>query len=96
MSADHVVCVRLLNGDEVLGRADTVAKPGEVIELTRARHLLVQRTPEGLGVTLMPWSFCNIDGKVVIPASAVLAYLNPSAETVQTYIEQTTGIKLAI
>lgn len=103
--SDTVVCVRLVNGDEILGRfaasaifsglEDTsIDLTKKTFTLSKVRHLLVQQTREGLGVTLMPWSFCNVDGDVVVQSSAVLAILSPSAETVTSYLEQTTGIKL--
>lgn len=93
--SNEIVCVRLVNGDEILGRL----KSGDSVDdtkftLEKVRHLLVQRTPEGLGVTLMPWSFCNIDGDVKVSASGVIALLKPSAETITSYQEQTTGIQL--
>lgn len=94
--ADYtVVCVRLVNGDEVLGRLPTdQSLDNSTFVLQKVRHLLVQRTADGLGVTLMPWSFCNIDGDVKFDSRGVLAQLAPSGETIQNYLEQTTGISL--
>lgn len=96
MSKETVVGMRLINGDEILGRFDAgVDAVADKIVLTKVRHIVVQRTPEGLGIVLMPWSFCNIDAKVEINKSHVLANLDPSAETITTYLQQTTGIALA-
>lgn len=106
--SETVVSVRLVNGDEILGRLKTstifgghTGKADDAVDLSKktftlqkVRHLLVQQTREGLGVTLMPWSFSNVDGDVEVQSSAVLAILNPSAETITSYLEQTTGIKL--
>lgn len=93
----NVVCVRLVNGDEVMGRMDDdQSVDAASFTLKKVRHLLVQQTREGLGVTLMPWSFCNIDGDVTISRHGVLAVLNPAPETVTNYLEQTTSIKLAL
>lgn len=93
--SEVVVCVRLVNGDEILGRAsDSINLNATTTKLSKVRHLLVQQTREGLGVTLMPWSFCNVDGDVNILTSGILAVLNPSPETITSYLEQTTGIQL--
>lgn len=107
--SETVVSVRLVNGDEILGRLKPASsifgaapsKTDDEVDLTKktftlqkVRHLLVQQTRDGLGVTLMPWSFSNVDGDVIVQTSAVLAVLNPSAETLTSYLEQTTGIKL--
>jgi hypothetical protein len=93
-----VLAFRMSNGDEILGRFDESQQPmnaPNVTVLTKVRHLVVQRTAEGLATVLMPWAFSNIDGPVTISNSHIMARITPSPDSVVPYQEQTTGIALA-
>lgn len=92
----EVLAFRLANGDEILGRYNLESQVGDdVVVLEKVRHLIVQRTPEGLGVTLMPWVFSNIDVATRISKAHIMASFAPSADTIVSYQQQTTGIALA-
>ena len=97
MSADTVVAMRLVNGDEILGRlADDQNLSTAEFTLTRVRHVIVQQTADGLQTVLMPWSFCNVNGEVKVVRANVLAFLNPDATSVAAYQQQTTTIQLSL
>jgi hypothetical protein len=85
----------MVNGDEILGREEGQDTNRGTVTLTKVRHLIVQRTQEGLGVTLMPWVFSDIDTAVTVYTAHIMATFEPSAETLASYLQQTTGIALA-
>jgi hypothetical protein len=90
----EIMAYRMSNGDEIMGRGVPGIPSSDRVFLTKVRHLIVQRTAEGLGVTLMPWAFSNIDTEVTLFKAHIAAEYEPSAETIASYLQQTTGIAL--
>lgn len=90
----EILAYRLANGDEILGRGYNPGSNSDNVVLEKVRHLIVQRTAEGLGVTLMPWVFSDIDTEVTLYKAHIMAEFEPSAETISSYLQQTTGIAL--
>lgn len=91
-----VVVYRISNGDELIAKQEDGQEFNvtDSVRLEKVRHILVQRTNDGIGISLMPWSFCNVDGDVVLNKSAIMATLTPSAEMISSYLQQVTGIQL--
>ena len=93
----EVHCIRLTCGDEILGSVnqrhdDTDAN--STVTFQKVRHILVQQTSDGIGISLMPWSFCNVDGNVEINKDHIMAILSPDADMVASYLKQTSKIQL--
>lgn len=89
-----VVVYRISNGDELIAKQEDGVPEQITIKLEKVRHIMVSRTSDGIGISLMPWSFCNVDGDVILNKSAVMAQLAPSADMVSSYLQQITGIQL--
>lgn len=90
----EVLAFRMSNGDEILGRGYNSDSSSDHVVVSKVRHLIVQRTDKGLGVTLMPWVFSDIDTEVTLFKAHIMAEFEPSAETLSSYLQQTTGIAL--
>jgi hypothetical protein len=99
-SAGEVMGIRLASGEELMGKY-LAASDGQGIGghgflvLEKIRHIMVHRSADGsIGVSLMPWSFCNVDAANTINMSQIVAILQPDAEMVSNYNQQVTPIQL--
>jgi len=93
----EVHCVRLTCGDEILGQVNQRSNDTDeeqLVTFSKVRHILVQQTSDGIGISLMPWSFCNVDGDVMVNKDHIMAILSPDPEMVASYLKQTSKIQL--
>ena len=97
-ATDDVIGLRLASGEELMGKFQSVeyGEQGQsgILYVSKMRHILVHRNAEGIAVSLMPWSFCNVDAINSINISQIVALLQPDAEMVKNYLQQTSSIQL--
>lgn len=100
----QVVVLKLSSGEEIIGRTTRsfsavgiISEVNKVITLEKVRVIAPMQTPDGrINVSLMPYVFSNIDADVdILPAHIVGIPYAVSSSMEQSYLEQTTSIKLA-
>jgi hypothetical protein len=81
------VSLKLLSGEEVVGRLENESKDG----YTLVKPLMLTAMQQGVG--LAPFMFTiDDDAKVEIKATAVTCIVKTSKDTADSYIQSTTGI----
>lgn len=95
----EVLCLKLTNGDEIIGRLTEKLDPEaplEMLTLKSIRQVGLQPVGEGkFAAALMPWLVSNVDTAVPINVGLhTVAVFRPTAELEAQYLEGTGGIKV--
>lgn len=88
-SANDVVSLKLINGDELIARFDTETSDS----ITISKPLAVTLGPQGLG--MIPWMFLGDKDKYTLQRSHVFAVVSSKPDAAAQYLQGTTGIALA-
>lgn len=93
--AQKIRAYKLVTGEEIIGQNVALYKTNMII-LERVRIVqMVQTGPQSVGVGMVPFSASNIDGRVEIYETAVVANIEPTKDIEDAYIGQTSGIQIA-
>lgn len=89
----NVVTLKLINGDEIIGRE--VSSSTNKITMTKAFVLRLHQGPDGqVGVGMMPWMISE-DGEIEFDRRNVLAGpFSPPHEMERGYLSQSSGLQL--
>ncbi len=89
----NVITLKLINGDEIIGRE--VSNSTDEIVLTKVFVLRLHQGPDGsVGVGMMPWMISE-DGEIEFDRRNILAGpFNPPHDMERGYLSQSSGIKL--
>ena len=87
---NDVVTVKLITGEEILGRFEGEDEDG----LHVSRASVVAANPEG-GLGLVPWMMSSMPEKISINKSTVVTYGQTADAIADKFIEATTNITLA-
>lgn len=88
ISQGEVISIKLVNGDEIIGRFDSENNDEVKIE----RPLAITIGPQGLG--MMPWMFLGSKDIVILKKQHVMAMMPSKKEAADQYMQGTTGIAL--
>ena len=88
ISQGEVISIKLVNGDEIIGRSDSENNDEVKIE----RPLAITIGPQGLG--MMPWMFLGSKDIVTLKKQHVMAMMPSKKEAADQYMQGTTGIAL--
>lgn len=88
-SANEVVSLKLVNGDELITRFESETDT----TITISRPLAVTLGPQGLG--MIPWMFLGEKDKYTLQRSHVFAIVASKPDAAAQYLQGTTGIALA-
>ena len=88
ISQGEVISIKLVNGDEIIGRFDFENNDEVKIE----RPLAITIGPQGLG--MMPWMFLGSKDIVTLKKQHVMAMMPSKKEAADQYMQGTTGIAL--
>jgi hypothetical protein len=88
ISQGEVISIKLVNGDEIIGRFDSENNDEVKIE----RPLAITIGPQGLG--MMPWMFLGSKDIVTLKKQHVMAMMPSKKEAADQYMQGTTGIAL--
>lgn len=88
ISQGEVISIKLVNGDEIIGRFDSENNDEVKIE----RPLAITIGPQGLG--MMPWMFLGSKDIVTLKKQHVMAMMPSKKEASDQYMQGTTGIAL--
>lgn len=93
----EIKVVKLINGDEIIGKMSNVVDWNSGLEVEKPRLIAVMQTgPGAVGVALLPWSAAAIDGTITIRSSAIMTdTYDASNELEKQYLQQTSGIAIA-
>lgn len=89
----NVVTLKLINGDEIIGRE--VGRSTDKITLTKTFVLRLHQTTDGqVGVGMMPWMISN-DAEIEFDRRNILAgpFIPPS-DMERGYLSQSSGLQL--
>lgn len=89
----NVVTLKLINGDEIIGRE--VSSSTNKITMTKVFVLRLHQGPDGqVGVGMMPWMISE-DGEIEFDRRNVLAGpFSPPHEMERGYLSQSSGLQL--
>ena len=87
---NDVISVKLLTGEEILGRFESQDKDGLYI----SKASVVAANPEG-GLGLVPWMMSAVPDKVLLTSQNIVAYHITVDQIADKFIEATTDIALA-
>ena len=85
---NNLQMLKLVTGEAII--ADLSTKDDDNYLLSKPLQILVQPTPQGMGVSLIPWMSQNVN----IKESAIIAFSSPPTEIEKEYIKFTTNISL--
>ena len=88
ISQGEVISIKLVNGDEIIGRFDSENNDEVKIE----RPLAITIGPQGLG--MMPWMFLGSKDIVTLKKQHVMAMMPSKKEAADQYMQGSTGIAL--
>lgn len=88
ISQGEIISIKLVNGDEIIGRFDSENNDEVKIE----RPLAITIGPQGLG--MMPWMFLGSKDIVTLKKQHVMAMMPSKKEAADQYMQGTTGIAL--
>ena len=89
----NVITLKLINGDEIIGRE--ISNSSNEITLTKVFVLRLHQGPDGsVGVGMMPWMISE-DGEITIHRRNILAgpFIPPS-DMERGYLSQSSGLQL--
>lgn len=89
LSQGDVVSIKLLTGEEVLGRFDSVNDS----EIHIKRPCSVAMGPQGMGI--VPWMLTAAPETTKLNKNTVITYTPTDSEIAKAYTEATSNIKLA-
>ena len=87
---NDVISVKLLTGEEILGRFEGQDKEG--LHISKAS--VVAANPEG-GLGLVPWMMSSMPEKISINKDTVVTYGQTAEAIADKFVEATTNITLA-
>ena len=89
----NIVTLKLINGDEIIGRE--VGSSTNKITLTKVFVLRLHQTADGqVGVGMMPWMISN-DAEIEFDRRNILAGpFTPPSEMERGYLSQSSGLQL--
>ena len=93
----EVKVVKLITGEEVIGRVVETINSKDGITLERVAVVVPQQTQDGqMGVALAPYIFTNPDIEIHIRSHAMVTDpFDAHPGLVKNYLQQTSGIALA-
>ena len=89
----NVVTLKLINGDEIIGRE--ISDSTDKIELSKVFVLRLHQTADGqVGVGMMPWMISN-DAEIEFDRRNILAGpFTPPSDMERGYLSQSSGLQL--
>lgn len=89
MVSGDVVSLKLVNGDEIIARFESIDDQG----ITINRPLAITAGPQGLG--MIPWIFLGNKETLTLKKEHVFVIVPSKKEAADQYMQGTTGIALA-
>lgn len=87
---DKIGLFKLTSGEEIVAEYE---ENQNVFTLSKARAILLGRTPQGLTLQLGPWILSEQDAEYTIDKNHIVTYnLNISPQLTEAYLKNTTGI----
>jgi len=93
---DTVVLFKLSTGEEIVGQINEAEADADQIVIVKPRTLMMVqgRSPQEMGMTLVPFLMGNQDGDIAVFRNHIVATSKPNADLEKGYLQNTTGLDL--
>lgn len=93
--ADQIVVLKVSTGEEIVGRLAEKSDEQMMLEKVRSLVMVPGPNPGEVGVQLIPFMTSNVDGKLGISISHIVATSAAEDNLERMYLQQTSGIDLS-